>query len=410
MCMKKKLLLTAALAACLSLPSLPAEAVVSDVRPDFPAVLGDVNAKAVQNVRFLLAPAQSEPLMNGLAEPGAITITGNAEATREQMVAFIRRRNPHPKINCPLESLVAAYYEEAGREGLRADIVLCQAIKETGFFNYGGDVLPSQNNFCGLGATGGGVKGASFATPRLGARAHVQHLVAYATYNTPQTEIIDPRFAHITDDLPQIHGHINNWTGLNGVWAVPGNHYGEDILSLWQQAMAPDAGDGSLQAAETKVRRSPGEADSYIYRGIVFSKRGEHEKALQDFRQALKLAPGSISARFDEALSLSALGKNAEAVKAYDKVLREQPDCIAAWYNRGLLRLEENKYDAAVRDFQQATKLEPRHINAMNNMAIARLKQGKYKEAWETLQAAARTNTSNEYVLGNQFILQACRK
>jgi tetratricopeptide (TPR) repeat protein len=305
---------------------------------------------------------------------------------------------------------VAAYYEEAGREGLRADIVLCQAIKETGFFNYGGDVLPSQNNFCGLGATGGGVKGASFSTPQLGARAHVQHLVAYATYNTPRTAIVDPRFTHITDDLPQIHGHINAWTGLNGIWAVPGTHYGQDILSLWQQALAPDASDESLQVAESKVRRAPQEAGNYIYRGIVFSKRGEHEKALQDFQQALKLSPQSTSARFDEALAFSALGRNKDAIKSYDKVTKQQPDCIAAWYNRGLLRLEDRKYDAAIRDFERAIKLEPRHINAMNNIAVARLRQEKYREAWETLQKAASTNTTNEYVLGNQFILQACQK
>ena len=38
-------------------------------------------------------------------------------------------------------------------------------------YTYGGDVLPSQNNFCGLGATGNKVKGAAFPTAQIGVRA-----------------------------------------------------------------------------------------------------------------------------------------------------------------------------------------------------------------------------------------------
>lgn len=72
------------------------------------------------------------------------------------MVRFIRQRNANPKLNAPLEDVVQAYYDEAGREGIRPDVALCQALKETGYFAYGGDVSPEQNNFCGLGATGNG--------------------------------------------------------------------------------------------------------------------------------------------------------------------------------------------------------------------------------------------------------------
>ena len=86
---------------------------------------------------------------------GADTIMGPATIPARQMVHFIRQRNPHPKLNAPLEDVVQAYYDEAGREGIRPDVALCQALKETGYFAYDGDVSPDQNNFWCDGEPGG---------------------------------------------------------------------------------------------------------------------------------------------------------------------------------------------------------------------------------------------------------------
>ena len=113
-----------------------------------------VDKKAMKQADWQLAEAYGRPMLDVPA--GADTIMGPATIPARQMVHFIRQRNPHPKLNAPLEEVVQAYYDEAGREGIRPDVALCQALKETGYFAYGGDVSPEQNNFCGLGATGNG--------------------------------------------------------------------------------------------------------------------------------------------------------------------------------------------------------------------------------------------------------------
>ena len=145
-------------------PALPADIAqrpiagnITIARPDFGREMpAEVNKKLIGEVAFRLAPAYDLPLLPDEAAPETVSILGPAEATQEQMAAFIRRRNPQPKLACTVEEIVRYYYAEAGREGIRPDVALCQALKETGFFAYGGDVLPSQNNFCGLGTTGGG--------------------------------------------------------------------------------------------------------------------------------------------------------------------------------------------------------------------------------------------------------------
>ena len=142
--------------------------------------------------------------------------------------------NPQPKLTCTPEEIVHYYWQEAEREGIRPDVAFAQAILESGSFRFGGDVLPSQNNFCGLGTVGGGVKGATFKTPELGARAHIQHLLAY-TEKRPQTKIIDPRY-ELAHKVRLRDGLCTTWYQLNGNWATS-KYYSEKILTVWQRML-----------------------------------------------------------------------------------------------------------------------------------------------------------------------------
>ena len=380
-------------------------------RPQFPEKMaGKVNRRAMDSVKWRLAPAYEEPMLEAEAAADTITIMGAAEASEEQMVHYIEKRNPQPKLNCSVEDIVRYYYEEAGREGIRPDVALCQALKETGFFAYGGDVSPKQNNFCGLGATGNREPGASFATPQLGVRAHIQHLMAYATQERPHGAIVDPRYKHVVVNRPDIHGHITKWTGLNGVWAVPGTRYGQEILYLWQQAQAPDGSDASLAAAEKKLLKMPDEAGSYIYRGIVYFNRAAYKEAQADFKQAAGLKPDSMAAHYNLAITQQREGDHKAALKSYDALLKLSPEFMQAWYNRGLIALDQKKEKEALADFQEALRLTPQTADAKNAQAVAYIRQKDYAKAWQALGEAADINSANMNVLANQFIFEACLK
>ena len=163
------------------------------------------------------------------------SIIGTPMATQQQCVRYLLRNNPNPNINVSAEEIVAYYYEEGSREGIRPDVAFAQALKETGFFRYGGDVIPEQNNYCGLGTTGGGVRGQFFSTPRLGVRAHIQHLLAYSSTRYPTTPVVDPRYGIVR----QAYGSqtLGTWQDLNGRWAVPGRYYGQEILSMFRDIL-----------------------------------------------------------------------------------------------------------------------------------------------------------------------------
>ena len=384
---------------------------VTITRPDYGGELpGEVDKKAIGAVAWHLAPAYDELLLPEEAAPETVTIFGGAEATQEQMAAYITRRNPSPKLSCTVPQIVRYYYEEAGREGIRPDVALCQALKETGFFAYGGDVVPAQNNFCGLGTTGGGVRGASFATPQLGVRAHIQHLLAYASTSRPHATVVDPRYDLIVTEHPDIHGNITTWTGLGGVWAVPGKTYGQDILRLWAAAKAPDASDAALAAAEKKVRQAPDEAAGFLYRGIVYAKRGDNDAARKDFETA-KTYDATGTALYDLALLQAKAGDAKAAAKTYDALLAAHPQfSAAAWYNRGLLHLAAKQPKDASAAYYHALNCNPQGAAAQNGIAVAELQQKNYEKAWAALEKAAQINNADFDLLANQIVFAACVK
>lgn len=164
-----------------------------------------------------------------------LTIIGPPLATEEQCVKYLLRRNPMPLITVELRQLVQYYYAEGLSEGIRPDVAFAQAVHETGHFRYGGDVVPLQNNYCGLGTTGGGVKGAWFTSAQIGVRAQIQHLLGYSATRPPQKAVVDPRYELLKTTGK--FGQAVTWTDLNGRWAVPGETYGQMILKIHQRIL-----------------------------------------------------------------------------------------------------------------------------------------------------------------------------
>jgi len=385
-------------------PSIP--------RPAFPATIPQgmtVDAKLAAGLHFAVPKANLDILPMPTAEPTEITIMGEAAATEEQMLAYLLRRNPKPKLTGTPEELVHAYYEEAEHEGVRPDLALAQAFKETGFFAYGGDVDWRQNNFCGLGATGNGAKGLSFPNIRTGARAHIQHLLAYSRKELPRSPIADPRYDLIRTNRPDIYGQLTRWTQLNGVWAVPGKNYGQEIIIIRDRARQPDGSDASLRAANAHIMQA-GDADNYIYRGLVYLHRSAYAEALADFTAAQKRNTKRSEPYLGIALAHTGAGNIKEARRAYEVYLKVAPDDAAALHNYGLALLAENNPVKAAAALRDAVRRAPQNADSYSALAVALIHTKDYASAWKTLADGATIAPANTDILINQILLQACLK
>lgn len=147
---------------------------------------------------------------------GYTSIMGDSNTTLNQMVAYYKSRATYPSFyadsDAPtIEAFCQIYIEECQAEGVRADVAFCQAMKETGFLKFGGQVQIEQYNFAGLGATDGGAAGASFGSVREGIRAHIQHLKAYASTSALTNACVDSRYSLVTrNSAPYVE-----WLGIS---------------------------------------------------------------------------------------------------------------------------------------------------------------------------------------------------
>lgn len=156
--------------------------------------------------------------------PGLIDqIMGHGNASEVSLMMFLKNNNEKALRDFP--DIHKIYRQEGVIEGVNYDIAFCQMCVETSFLRFGGAIKASQNNFAGIGAVGGDASGASFPSARIGVRAQIQHLKAYASKEPLVQEQVDPRFRFVSRGSAVLVGQ------LSGRWAADPN-YGDKIMAM----------------------------------------------------------------------------------------------------------------------------------------------------------------------------------
>lgn len=165
---------------------------------------------------------------------GLTPIMGTTSVSVSQMINYFESNAAYPQFysgsDAPnIYAFCQIYIEECATEGVRAEVAFAQAMKETGYLRYGGDVKINQYNFAGLGATGGGNCGNSFSSVRQGVRAQVQHLKAYATKDALVNEKVDPRYQYVNKGSAPYVEWLGKYENPSGVGWATAYRYGYSI-------------------------------------------------------------------------------------------------------------------------------------------------------------------------------------
>lgn len=209
--------------------------------------------------------------------------------TPARLMHFMADRNPNllPKFRN-----IASYYRDHGeRLRVRWDYAFFQMIVETNYLLFRtatrkGDVSPSQNNFAGIGTTGGGVPGDRFPDVSTGVLGQMQHLIAYSG------EWVERPVAQRTRDKQDVIISASRrlrrpvtFRDLAGRWAVD-RRYGrtiEGVASAYRErycsgryiepAPAPIAPSRDVTARATSLPPPPPRMDNGA-NGITERQRG----------------------------------------------------------------------------------------------------------------------------------------
>ena len=146
---------------------------------------------------------------------------------------------------------------------------------------------------------------------------------------------------------------------------------------------------------------------SYNVRGNQRLDRGEIDRAIADYTEAIRLDPENAHARLSRGIALVRKDRYAEAIPDLDEALRMEPafakdyqSLLAdAYVHRGADRQELGRYEQAVADYTEALRLNPENVYAHLNRGLNYFRGGDHERAIADFTSVLRREPARTDVL-----------
>ena len=170
---------------------------------------------------------------------------------------------------------------------------------------------------------------------------------------------------------------------------------GEDVATIDQRI------EGC--SAVIKAGRDKGEklAEAFNNRGVAHRLKGEYDRAIQDYNQAIRLDAKFAMAFNNRGVAYDKKGEYDRAIQDYEQSIKLKPS-PEAHLNRGNAHLGKSQYDHAIDDYNQAIKLKADFAPAFDNRCWARAVVGILKPALADCNEALRLMPNNAATLDSR--------
>jgi len=99
----------------------------------------------------------------------------------------------------------------------------------------------------------------------------------------------------------------------------------------------------SIQSDQERRERL---ATAFDNRGVAYKRKGEFDRALQDYEQAIRLNPTNANAYNNRGVIYRIKGEYGRAIADYDEAISlKHGDYPAAYYNRALAHAGNGEYE-----------------------------------------------------------------
>ncbi len=148
--------------------------------------------------------------------------------------------------------------------------------------------------------------------------------------------------------------------------------------------------DRAIRDFDQAIALNPDDADYYYYRGNAYRKKGQHDRAIRDYGQAIALKPDLAAAYNNRGIVYSNKGQYDRAIRDYGQAIALNPDYADCYYNRGSAYGNKGQYDRAIRDYGQAIALNPDFAVYYNSKAwlLATARDPSIRNGWEAVRLA----------------------
>lgn len=148
----------------------------------------------------------------------------------------------------------------------------------------------------------------------------------------------------------------------------------------------------AIQEFREVIRLQPQNAEAYFRLGNLFSENGRLEDALFCYQKAFQLKPEDVRVLNNLTDVLHRQGKDAQAEEMAKKTLELNPNLVEAHGNLGNVYKKQGNYEKAEFHFKEALKLEPDQAKVLYHLGATLLFSNRHKEASEHLRKAVEIN------------------
>lgn len=124
----------------------------------------------------------------------------------------------------------------------------------------------------------------------------------------------------------------------------------------------------------------------YLDLAMECENNGEHKKAIEILKQAMKHNPNNEGAIYELAFCYDQIGDYKNAIKSYSDFIDENPYSYTSWYNLGNAYSKMEKFEKAIWAYDYCILINPEFGAAYFNLGNAYLSTEKYRKAIEQFQ------------------------
>ena len=176
---------------------------------------------------------------------------------------------------------------------------------------------------------------------------------------------------------------------MGDLWVQMLAHTDQDLRTLKTSLHAKHVAE-EVVGYEMMIAGEPSNVALRNDAAVIYTERGELQKALQHLEKVVQLQPDSPAAHYNFGTALSSTGQATEAVEQYRHALRLRPDYAVAHNNLGHALLALKKPDEAEQQFRESVRLDPMNAGAHYNIGMIARARGDLPDAVEQFREAVR--------------------
>jgi tetratricopeptide (TPR) repeat protein len=146
----------------------------------------------------------------------------------------------------------------------------------------------------------------------------------------------------------------------------------------------------AIKDFDEAIRLDPKHTAAFHNRGTAWYAKNEYDRAIKDFTEAIRLDPKDAGAFYNRGTTWKTKKDYDRAIKDYDEAIRLNPQFAQAYLYRGTAWGAKKDYDRAIKDYNEAIRLDSKYATAFNNLAwlLATCPEEKYRDGRRAVKLA----------------------